>query len=59
MHSYYFVPKDKRIILGKSDYPHEFACVVGKDNVFATQFHAEKSHDAGLLLLRNFLHWNG
>ena len=59
VHSYYFVPKDKRIILGKSDYPHEFACVVGKDNVFATQFHAEKSHDAGLLLLRNFLHWNG
>ncbi|EGV37437.1 imidazole glycerol phosphate synthase subunit HisH [Neisseria weaveri] len=59
VHSYYFSPKDSNIILGTSEYPHEFACIVGKENVFATQFHTEKSHDGGLLLLRNFLHWNG
>lgn len=57
VHSYYFVPRDKDIILGSSDYPDGFACIVGRDNVFATQFHAEKSHDGGLLLLRNFLNW--
>ena len=59
VHSYYFAPADKDIVLGTSEYPHEFACIVGKDNVFATQFHTEKSHDGGLLLLRNFLRWNG
>ena len=59
VHSYYFVPADDALILGNSDYPTPFACIVGKDNVFATQFHTEKSHDGGLLLLRNFLHWNG
>lgn len=59
VHSYYFAPADKGIVLGTSSYPDEFACIVGKDNVFATQFHTEKSHNAGLLLLRNFLRWNG
>ena len=59
VHSYYFAPAAPEIVLGSSEYPHEFACVVGKDNVFATQFHTEKSHDGGLLLLRNFLRWNG
>ena len=59
VHSYYFAPEDPDVVLGISEYPHEFACIVGKDNVFATQFHTEKSHDAGLLLLRNFLDWNG
>ncbi|MDO5059287.1 MAG: imidazole glycerol phosphate synthase subunit HisH [Neisseria sp.] len=57
VHSYYFAPADKEIVLGTSEYPQEFACIVGKDNVFATQFHTEKSHDAGLILLRNFLNW--
>ncbi|MCF7521943.1 imidazole glycerol phosphate synthase subunit HisH [Neisseria sp. ZJ106] len=57
VHSYYFAPKQQEIVLGSSEYPHEFACIVGKDNVFATQFHTEKSHDGGLLLLRNFLNW--
>ena len=59
VHSYYFAPADDALIFGSSDYPTPFACIVGKDNVFATQFHTEKSHDGGLLLLRNFLHWNG
>ena len=57
VHSYYFAPQDPEIVLGTSDYPDDFACIVGKDNVFATQFHTEKSHDGGLLLLRNFLNW--
>ncbi|PSJ80929.1 imidazole glycerol phosphate synthase subunit HisH [Neisseria iguanae] len=57
VHSYYFAPQNNDIILGTSEYPQEFACIIGKDNVFATQFHTEKSHDGGLLLLRNFLNW--
>ncbi len=57
VHSYYFAPRNPDIILGSSEYPDEFACIVGQDNVFATQFHTEKSHDSGLLLLRNFLNW--
>lgn len=59
VHSYYFAPQNPNIILGTSDYPNEFACIIGKDNVFATQFHTEKSHQSGLILLRNFLHWQG
>lgn len=57
VHSYYFAPTDEKIVLGTSDYPNEFACIVGRDNVFATQFHTEKSHDAGLILLKNFIDW--
>ena len=59
VHSYYFAPENPETVLATSEYPNEFACIVGKDNVFATQFHTEKSHDAGLLLLRNFLDWTG
>ena len=59
VHSYYFAPSDASIVLGSSDYPESFACVVGRDNVFATQFHTEKSHDAGLQLLQNFMLWDG
>ena len=59
VHSYYFAPCDASIVLGSSDYPETFACVVGRDNVFATQFHTEKSHDAGLQLLQNFMLWDG
>ena len=59
VHSYYFAPNHQNIILGESDYPTPFACIVGKDNVFATQFHTEKSGDNGLLLLKNFIEWNG
>ena len=59
VHSYYFAPQDVAVVLGESDYPAPFACVVGRDNVFATQFHAEKSHKAGLRLLANFINWDG
>ncbi|WP_434779154.1 imidazole glycerol phosphate synthase subunit HisH [Neisseria sp. Ec49-e6-T10] len=59
VHSYYFAPEDQSIVLATSEYPHEFACVIGRDNVFATQFHPEKSHQAGLQLMANFLDWDG
>ncbi|MDF7676763.1 imidazole glycerol phosphate synthase subunit HisH [Neisseriaceae bacterium ESL0693] len=59
VHSYYFAPENQAIVLANSDYGHEFACIVGQDNVFATQFHVEKSYQAGLQLLANFLRWDG
>lgn len=57
VHSYYFAPENNSVSLANSDYPSEFSCVIGQDNVFATQFHTEKSHLAGLKLLQNFLNW--
>lgn len=59
VHSYYFSPLHDSIVLANSDYGHDFACIVGQENVFATQFHVEKSHHAGLQLLQNFLQWDG
>ncbi|WP_440996769.1 imidazole glycerol phosphate synthase subunit HisH [Arhodomonas sp. SL1] len=59
VHSYYAEPRDPGLVLGVTDYGGEFASVVGRDNVFATQFHPEKSHDAGLRLLGNFIQWDG
>lgn len=59
VHSYYFQPENSAISLATSEYPHDFSCIVGQDNVFATQFHTEKSHQTGLILLRNFINWNG
>ena len=57
VHSYYAVPADPRTIMGETDYGITFACAVGRDNIFATQFHPEKSADAGLQLYRNFVNW--
>jgi glutamine amidotransferase len=59
VHSYYFAPQDQTLSLGESEYPDRFSCIVGRDNVFATQFHTEKSHRAGLLMMKNFLAWDG
>lgn len=59
VHSYHFVPQDPSITLGQSHYPEAFSCIVGRDNVFATQFHTEKSHTAGLTMLKNFILWDG
>ena len=57
VHSYFADPLDVRDCAGEADYGGPFAAAVAKDNIFATQFHPEKSADQGLMLYRNFLHW--
>lgn len=54
-HSYYVAPKDKSIIAATTDYGGEFVCAICKDNLFACQFHPEKSQESGLRLLKNFV----
>ena len=54
VHSYYVVPEDKSIIATTTDYGIEFTSSIWKDNVFAVQFHPEKSQAAGLQVLKNF-----
>lgn len=58
-HSYYPAPADPALVAGTVDYPSPFTCAVARANIFATQFHPEKSHRAGLQLLANFVTWNG
>lgn len=57
VHSYYVAPADPAIIATETDYPTPFASAIGKDNVFATQFHPEKSQQVGLAMLKNFAEW--
>ena len=57
VHSYFTVPADPAHSAGETDYGARFTCAVARDNIFATQFHPEKSADQGLALYRNFLHW--
>jgi glutamine amidotransferase len=58
VHSYYAQPSDARHSAASADYGGVFTAAVARDNIFATQFHPEKSASAGLALYRNFLHWN-
>jgi glutamine amidotransferase len=58
VHSYYCSPADGKVSTAVADYVQPFTAVIARDNIFATQFHPEKSHHAGLTLYRNFLHWN-
>ena len=58
VHSYHAEPRDASLILGESDYGPRFTCAVARDNIIATQFHPEKSANAGLKMLSNFVHWN-
>jgi glutamine amidotransferase len=58
VHSYYAVPENPAHTIGEADYGAYYCCAVARDNVVATQFHPEKSADAGLRLYQNFVHWN-
>lgn len=58
VHSFYAVPENDVNIVGMTDYGELFCSAVAKDNIFATQFHPEKSASVGLQLYRNFLQWN-
>ena len=58
VHSFYARPKNEVQSAAQTDYGGLFTCAVARDNIFATQFHPEKSADHGLALYRNFLHWN-
>jgi imidazole glycerol-phosphate synthase subunit HisH len=57
LHSYYAQPSDECHTAGDADYGGSFTCAVARDNIFATQFHPEKSATHGLILYRNFLAW--
>lgn len=58
VHSYFCAPEDAALAAGRSHFGVDFCCAIARDNVFAVQFHPEKSSAAGLQLLKNFLHWN-
>lgn len=57
VHSYYTVPKDQNTVCGICEYGIDFVSVIAFENVFATQFHPEKSQEDGLRILENFLAW--
>ena len=58
VHSYFAHPHNPDLIAGTTPYGITFAAALARDNLFATQFHPEKSHDAGLKLLENFVRWH-
>ena len=58
VHSFKARPSDPRHSVGETDYGGRFTSALARDNIFATQFHPEKSAALGLALYRNFLHWN-
>ena len=59
VHSYFVAPAAPNEVVGESDYPNPFCAALAHKNVFAAQFHPEKSQCNGLQLYRNFLSWNG
>ena len=59
VHSYYVDPEDENIVAGTTDYGIRFVSVIASQNVFAAQFHPEKSAHDGLQLLKNFTQWDG
>lgn len=59
VHSYYVVPQQNDITVGTTTHGQTFTSAIAKDNLFAIQAHPEKSADAGLQLLKNFINWNG
>ena len=59
VHSYYVEPADAALTAAWTEYPFRFTSAVARDNIFAVQFHPEKSQQAGLSLLLNFVNWDG
>lgn len=59
VHSYYVQTEKQEMVMGVTNYGAEIVATLADDNIFATQFHPEKSQTVGLTLLRNFLQWNG
>jgi len=59
VHSYYVCPDDDGVVAGSSEYGLEFTAAIAGEQLFAVQFHPEKSQRAGLALLSNFLAWDG
>jgi len=57
VHSYCVQPADPSVVTGTTEYGIPFTCAVGRDNIFAVQFHPEKSAQDGLQLLKNFVEW--
>lgn len=57
VHSYYVCPTEDTIVAGRTEYGIDYCSCVWKDNVFATQFHPEKSQAVGLRMLKNFWEW--
>ena len=57
VHSYYPAPADAGLVAGTCEYGVSFTCAISRDNIFAVQFHPEKSQAAGLRLLSNFVQW--
>ena len=55
VHSYEFIPEDKKVISSTAEYSRDIVCSVEKDNIFGTQFHPEKSDKLGLKLIENFI----
>ncbi|MDQ7969086.1 MAG: imidazole glycerol phosphate synthase subunit HisH [Oxalicibacterium faecigallinarum] len=58
VHSYYAQPAERAHVAGETPYGAEFCSAIARDNIFATQFHPEKSASTGLQLYKNFVHWN-
>ncbi|HXZ53900.1 MAG TPA: imidazole glycerol phosphate synthase subunit HisH [Burkholderiales bacterium] len=58
VHSYFPEAREAGLVQGTTEYGVPFTCAVARDNIFAVQFHPEKSDTAGLRLLANFLNWN-
>jgi glutamine amidotransferase len=57
VHSYYVLPDDPAVTTGVTNYGIDFTSAIARDNIFAVQFHPEKSAEAGLRLLKNFVQW--
>ncbi len=58
VHSFYAVPDQSGHVVGETEYGIPFCSAIACDNIFATQFHPEKSADVGLQVYKNFIHWN-